>query len=237
MAIPTLNQGMTWGEIFTVLNQLIALVNSMRSAIGNTLVNGRIDYSLLENLPRINGVVLLGNRAQEELNIEADAEVLQAVRDFGTRVDGVTTEQSAYVLRIVSLEDSRTTDNLRINALEGEKTARDNQISDLVAEAALIVAASDQAYAAKEDAVAAKNDAVIAKTAAETAAASVPENTSTRLTNLEDRMGNAGKKVSISDDLKESRVKTNDLLGALKQIGSGDVYDHVRDIADLDVNY
>lgn len=57
-----------------------------------------------------------------------------------------------------------------------------------------------------------------------------------RVSTLENRVGNAGKKVSISSDLKESRVKTNVILEALKEV-SGEVYDKVKDIAELDVNY
>lgn len=57
-----------------------------------------------------------------------------------------------------------------------------------------------------------------------------------RVLNLENRVGDAGKKVSISSDLKESRVKTNTILEALKEV-SGEVYEKVKSIAELDVNY
>lgn len=57
-----------------------------------------------------------------------------------------------------------------------------------------------------------------------------------RVLNLENRIGDAGKKVSISSDLKESRVKTNTILEALKGV-SGEVYEKVKSIAELDVNY
>ena len=57
-----------------------------------------------------------------------------------------------------------------------------------------------------------------------------------RVLNLENRIGDAGKKVSISSDLKESRVKTNTILEALKEV-SGEVCEKVKDIAELDVNY
>ena len=48
-------------------------------------------------------------------------------------------------------------------------------------------------------------------------------------------MGTAGDKTSISDDLKETRVKSNDILEALKEVP--EVYQKVKDIAALDVNY
>lgn len=57
-----------------------------------------------------------------------------------------------------------------------------------------------------------------------------------RVLNLENRVGDAGKKVSISSDLRESRVKTNTILEALKGV-SGEVYEKVKSIAELDVNY
>lgn len=57
-----------------------------------------------------------------------------------------------------------------------------------------------------------------------------------RVLNLENRVGDAGKKVSISSDLKESRVKTNVILEALKEV-SGEVYERVKNIAELDVDY
>ena len=57
-----------------------------------------------------------------------------------------------------------------------------------------------------------------------------------RVLNLENRVGDAGKKVSISSDLRESRVKTNVILEALKEV-SGEVYEKVKNIAELDVDY
>lgn len=56
-----------------------------------------------------------------------------------------------------------------------------------------------------------------------------------RTLRLENKMGNAGDKVSVSDDLKETRVKSNDILAALKEVP--EVYDKVREIVALDVNY
>lgn len=56
-----------------------------------------------------------------------------------------------------------------------------------------------------------------------------------RTLSLENKMGSAGDKTSISDDLKETRVKSNDILEALKQVP--DVYEQVKDIVALDVNY
>ena len=57
-----------------------------------------------------------------------------------------------------------------------------------------------------------------------------------RTTNLEKKVGTAGEKVDIATDLKETRVKSNDILAALKEVG-GEVYDKLADIVALDVNY
>ena len=56
-----------------------------------------------------------------------------------------------------------------------------------------------------------------------------------RTLSLENKMGSAGDKTSISDDLKETRVKSNDILEALKQVP--EVYEQLKDIVALDVNY
>lgn len=57
-----------------------------------------------------------------------------------------------------------------------------------------------------------------------------------RTSNLEEKVGTAGEKVDIATDLKETRVKSNDILAALKEVG-GEVYDKLADIVALDVNY
>ena len=120
---------MQFGEVFAIINQLIVGFNQMSEAIGTSLTGGVLDYNKLGNKPRINGVELLGDRAQAELELEADADTLQAVRDLGTQVDGMTTERQGYVQRISTLESNRTADIARVATLEGEKASRDADLT------------------------------------------------------------------------------------------------------------
>ena len=70
MPVQQLNEGMTWRDIIPVLNQLIAQSNSFSTAIGGSLVNGRISYEALENKPTINGVTIVGNTNSEDIAID-----------------------------------------------------------------------------------------------------------------------------------------------------------------------
>lgn len=56
-----------------------------------------------------------------------------------------------------------------------------------------------------------------------------------RTRQLEDKLGDVGEKVSVSADLKETREKSNTILAALKEVP--EVYEKVKAIAALDVNY
>lgn len=57
-----------------------------------------------------------------------------------------------------------------------------------------------------------------------------------RTLSLENKMGDVGDKTSISADLKETRVKSNDILEALKEF-SPEMYEKMKSIGALDVNY
>ena len=120
---------MTFGEVFAILNELVAGFNQLRAAVGSSLTGGVLDYNKLGNKPSINSVELVGDRAQSELALEADAATLQAVRDLGAQIDGFTVERQGYVLRLSMVETNRTADVARIATLEGEKNARDNDIT------------------------------------------------------------------------------------------------------------
>ena len=119
---------MQFGEVFAIINQLIVGFNELRNSVGTSLSDGVLDYNKLGNKPRINGIELYGDRAQAELELEADADTLQAVRDLGAQVDGMTTERQGYVQRIATLETNRTADIARVATLEGEKAARDQDL-------------------------------------------------------------------------------------------------------------
>lgn len=60
-----------------------------------------------------------------------------------------------------------------------------------------------------------------------------------KVATLENKVGTAGEKVDIATDLKETRVKSNDVLEALKEAfaNTPEMYDKVKDIVALDVNY
>lgn len=128
MAIQTIQQGMTFGEVFAIINELIAGFNQLRDAVGSSLTSGVLDYNKLGNKPSINSVELVGDRAQSELALEADAATLQAVRDLGAQIDGFTVERQGYVLRLSVVETNRTADVARIATLEGEKSSRDQDL-------------------------------------------------------------------------------------------------------------
>ncbi len=70
MPVQQLNEGMTWSTVIAILNQLIAQSNSFSTAIGGSLVNGRISYEALENKPTINGVTIVGNTNSEDIAID-----------------------------------------------------------------------------------------------------------------------------------------------------------------------
>lgn len=130
------------------------------------------------------------------------------------------------------------------NTLNTEMTAKVTQAGNSA------TAAANSATSAGNSATTASNKATEASQSAQSVSGAVNrisalENTvngtgstqglTSRTLSLENKMGSAGDKTSISDDLKESRVKTNDILAALKEVP--DVYAKVKEIAALDVNY
>lgn len=115
---------------------------------------------------------------------------------------------------------------------------------------AKVTQAGNSATAAATSATTASNKATEASQSAQSVSGAVNrisalENTvngtgstqglTSRTLSLENKMGSAGDKTSISDDLKETRVKSNDILEALKQVP--EVYEQVKGIVALDVNY
>ena len=115
---------------------------------------------------------------------------------------------------------------------------------------AKVTQAGNSATAAATSATTASNKATEASQSAQSVSGAVNrisalENTvngtgstqglTSRTLSLENKMGDVGDKTSISDDLKETRVKSNDILEALKQVP--EVYEQVKDIVALDVNY
>ena len=116
---------------------------------------------------------------------------------------------------------------------------------------AKVTQAGNSATAAATSATTASNKATEASQSAQSVSGAVNrisalENTvngtgstqglTSRTLSLENKMGDVGDKTSISADLKETRVKSNDILEALKEF-SPEMYEKMKDIAALDVNY
>lgn len=86
--IPTITEGMTWQQVFAILNQVIEAVNTINSALGETIESGSIDYNNLANKPSINGVTLAGSLVQSDLNLSLDAETVATMEAYESRLSG-----------------------------------------------------------------------------------------------------------------------------------------------------
>lgn len=64
-----ITEGMPWSEAINIINNLIAVVQDLKLAIGGSIVNGKIDFNSLANIPTINGVVLSDQATTESLKI------------------------------------------------------------------------------------------------------------------------------------------------------------------------
>ena len=74
-----IKEGMPWSEAVEILNKHIEEVNQLKTAIGNCVVDGRIDYNTLQNLPRINGVTLSDKSTTENLGISVSKSQLNEI--------------------------------------------------------------------------------------------------------------------------------------------------------------
>jgi len=126
MAIPTITEGMKWGDVFAVINQLIAVVNGLQSVFGKELASGAIDYNVLTNRPRINGVELVGSLLQKDLRLDIDS----ATRDRMLRVE----DRMALADKSISAIDKATNslDEFRDDAYFrfGEQSERFESLKD-----------------------------------------------------------------------------------------------------------
>lgn len=75
----TIKEGMPWSEAISILNGYISEIENIKKAIGECVVDGRIDYNALSNQPRINGVQLSDKSTSEELNISVTKEQLNEI--------------------------------------------------------------------------------------------------------------------------------------------------------------
>lgn len=87
--IPNITEGMTWSQAFGIINQVINAINALTAAVGGAVVDGRVDYNSIINRPRINGVELVGDVTQAQLNISLDGETVERIEAINERVGGV----------------------------------------------------------------------------------------------------------------------------------------------------
>ncbi len=80
---------MTWAQAFGIINQVINAINALTTAVGGAVVDGRVDYNSIINRPRINGIELVGNVTQAQLNISLDQETVERIDAINERVGGV----------------------------------------------------------------------------------------------------------------------------------------------------
>lgn len=274
--IQHIEEGMTWKQVFAIINEMIDEFNELYGATDGVVVDGHIDYNVITNKPSINGVELVGNKTQADINVQIDSETQTALNTLGGRVsvveedltETVTTEELDTELQSYA----KTTDlpdmtgyytKQQVDTSLGGKvdnTTFQTQMQQMNTAINSKADAGEVPTTAEWQALSAEMDAKVTQAGnsaqdAQTAAASVPANCNTRLSSLEltvdgdaqhngltsrtstleNKMGTAGDKTSISDDLKETRVKSNDILEALKEVP--EVYQKVKDIAALDVNY
>lgn len=105
--IENIKQGMTAAQVFDILNRLINEHNQMMTALGETLVDGKLNYNALANKPTINSVELSGDLTQEDLEISTDATLADELR----RVENTLNQKvSAERLTTTLQSYAKTTD-------------------------------------------------------------------------------------------------------------------------------
>lgn len=87
--IPNITEGMTWSQAFDIINQVINAINALTTAVGGAVVDGRVDYNSIINRPRINGIELVGDITQEQLNISLDQETMERIETINENVGRV----------------------------------------------------------------------------------------------------------------------------------------------------
>lgn len=115
MAIPTISEGMKWGTVFDILNQLITAVNNINDTFGNALAEGSIDYNVITNRPRINGVELTDDKSQDDLGIKVDSVSLARISRCESRLDNSASSVGELNTRAGNLEQFQSNANMRMN--------------------------------------------------------------------------------------------------------------------------
>ena len=127
-------EGMSAGQVFDILNALIAEHNELMAAIGDTIKDGKISYTALTDKPTIDGVEITGAVSTTDFSIATDSLVLQAVDAIETKVSDISDNRISDLRRIGALEDYRTADVSRISTLESEKSSREAELTQFKTE-------------------------------------------------------------------------------------------------------
>lgn len=78
---------MAWSQAVSIINQVIDTLNALDTVVGGSLVDGKIDYSAIVNRPKINGVELVGDLSQDDLEINAGQTVITRLREIENSMD------------------------------------------------------------------------------------------------------------------------------------------------------
>lgn len=85
--IQHITEGMAWSQAVGIINQVIDTLNALDTVVGGSLVDGKIDYSAIVNRPKINGVEIVGDLTQDDLDINAGQTVVTRLREIESSMD------------------------------------------------------------------------------------------------------------------------------------------------------
>lgn len=129
--IPNIQQGMTQGQVFDIINRLIDAFNETDGAVVESLTDGRIDYNKLVNRPTINGVTLEEGIRQADLDIDVGADAVNRIMEMESRVAGTETAETQQLEKITSLEAFKTTYKSYVETLRSQRTSDRSDIDTL----------------------------------------------------------------------------------------------------------
>lgn len=122
-SIQTIKEGMSMGEVWNIINQLVEAFNKYQGVVAAAVVDGKIDYNAIGNHPVINGMELIGERTLPELGITTDAELVERTNQLDGRMAVMEMAGADLDSRASSLEAFRASDVDRIKALEESRRA------------------------------------------------------------------------------------------------------------------
>lgn len=220
-AIPTIQQGMTFGQMVRILNDLIVAFNERTGALDNCITDGKIDYNKIINRPRINLHVLEGSLSQSDLELSLDSETLDAIAQFSQRVNGC----EAHGPRIVLLEGHRTEDRELIDGLTPYKarveSLEQGRVADTSERLGLINSMQEKVGQAQTAASTATNAASQCSSLSsdvqnlKTTVGGKDSGLVQKVNKLETEVGNNSS--GMKKHLEQTREKTNDIIQNIKE--------------------